>query len=135
MIIIRGEVLIKRRYVVDVHRQLSNLRFFPIESISNCIPTPPPETNGSIKEDAHIHTAKVLYSVNKLNNLLTLPTRFSEHTPFIICMITVMTIAHLSACRYIFKEPKLTQEREKIRLNMGVLKMLGEHFAKEYEGN
>lgn len=39
-----------------------------------------------------------------------------------------MTIAHLSACRYIFKEPKLSLERDKIRLNMGVLKMLGEFW-------
>ena len=37
-----------------------------------------------------------------------------------------MTIAQLSACRYIFKEPRLSLEREKIRLNMGVLKMMGE---------
>lgn len=41
-------------------------------------------------------------------------------------MITLTTIAQLSACRYIFKEPALTLEREKIRLNMGVLKMMGE---------
>jgi hypothetical protein len=41
-------------------------------------------------------------------------------------MITLMTIAQLSACRYIYKEPKLSLEREKIRLNMGVLKMMGE---------
>jgi len=78
------------------------------------------------KDEEHIHTAKVLFSVNKLNGLLTLPTRFTEHTPFIICMITIMTIAQLSACRYIFKEPRLSLEREKIRLNMGVLKMMGE---------
>lgn len=37
-----------------------------------------------------------------------------------------MTIAHLLACRYIFQESELSLERDKIRLNMGVLKMLGE---------
>jgi hypothetical protein len=114
------------RYIVDIHRQLSTLRYFPIESISKCVPPPPPESNDAIKDEAHIHTAKVLFSVDRLNNLLTLPTRFTEHTPFIICMITLTTIAQLSACRYIFKEPKLSLEREKIRLNMGVLKMMGE---------
>ena len=47
-----------------------------------------------------------------------------------------MTIAHLSACRYIFQEPKLALERDKIRLNMGVLKMLGEFWPagqREYQ--
>ena len=68
----------------------------------------------------------MLFAVEKLNSLLTLPTRFTEHTPFIICMITLMTIAQLSACRYIYKEPRLSLERDKIRLNMGVLKMMGE---------
>jgi hypothetical protein len=121
---------------VDLHRQLSSLKYSAIESVSKCAPPPPPESNDSIKEDAHIHTAKVLFAVEKLNSLLTLPTRFSTHTPFIICMIANMTIAHLSACRYIFPESKLPLERDKIRLNMGVLKMLGEFWPagqREYQ--
>jgi hypothetical protein len=51
-------------------------------------------------------------------------------------MIANMTIAHLSACRYIFEEPRLSLERDKIRLNMGVLKMLGEFWPagqREYQ--
>jgi hypothetical protein len=102
------------------------LRYFSFETLSKCVPPPPPECNNTVKDEAHIHTAKVLFAIEKLNGLLTLPTRFTEHTPFIICMITVMTIAQLSACRYIYKEPKLSLERDKIRLNMGVLKMMGE---------
>ncbi|KZM26588.1 DNA binding [Ascochyta rabiei] len=118
--------ILMHAYIVDLHRQLSTLKYFPIESVSKCVPPPPPDSNDAIKEEAHIHTAKVLFSIEKLSSLLTLPTRFSEHTPFIICTITLMTIAHLSACRYIFKEPRISLEREKIRLKMGVLKMLGE---------
>lgn len=112
------------------------MKYSAIESVSKCAPPPPPESNDSIKGEAHIHTAKVLFAVEKLNGLLTLPTRFSTHTPFIICMIANMTIAHLSACRYIFQEPKLSLERDKIRLNMGVLKMLGEFWPagqREYQ--
>jgi hypothetical protein len=117
--------LIRCSYVVDLHRQLSALKYSPIESISKCVPPPPPDSNDAIRDEVHIHTAKVLFAIKELSRLLTLPTRLSEHTPFIICMITLMTIAHLSACRYIFKEPKLSLEREKIRLKMGLLKMLG----------
>ncbi|CAG5157178.1 uncharacterized protein ALTATR162_LOCUS4970 [Alternaria atra] len=120
--------MLMHAYIVDLHRQLSTLKYFPIESVSRCVPPPPPDSNEAIEDEAHIHTAKVLLSIDKLSSLLTLPTRFSEHTPFIICMITLMTIAHLSACRYIFKEPRLSLEREKIRLKMGVLKMLGEFW-------
>ncbi|KAF2264379.1 hypothetical protein CC78DRAFT_533238 [Lojkania enalia] len=120
--------ILMHTYMVDLHRQLSTLKYLPIESVSKCAPPPPPEINDSIKEDANLHTAKVLFATEKLNGLLTLPTRLSTHTPFIICMISNMTIAHLSACRYIFQETKLHLEREKIRLNMGVLKMLGEYW-------
>jgi hypothetical protein len=116
------------RYIVDLHRQLSSLRYSAIESLSDCAPPPPPESNESIKDDASIHTTKVLFAVENLHSLLTLPTKFNTHTPFIICMIANMTIAHLSACRYVFCEPKLSLERDKIRLNMGVLKMLGEFW-------
>ncbi|KAF2681254.1 hypothetical protein K458DRAFT_392044 [Lentithecium fluviatile CBS 122367] len=123
-------------YIVDLHRQLSSLKYSAIESVSKCAPPPPPESNDNIKEEAHMHTAKALFATERLNGLLTLPTRFSTHTPFIICMIANMTIAHLSACRYIFQEPRLSLEREKIRLNMGVLKMLGEFWPagqREYQ--
>src|SRR5438477_9612237 len=55
------------RYIVDLHRQLSTLKYSPIEAVSMCDPPPPPESNDSIKEEAHIHTAKVLFAVDKLN--------------------------------------------------------------------
>ena len=41
-------------------------------------------------------------------------------------MIANMTIAHLSACAGVFGEEEVEAEREKVRLNMGVLKVLGE---------
>ncbi|KAF2003847.1 hypothetical protein P154DRAFT_72807 [Amniculicola lignicola CBS 123094] len=120
--------ILMNTYIADLHRELSSLKYSPIESVSLCAPPPPPENNCTIKEDAHTHTAKILYAVSRLNDLLTLPTRLATHTPFIICMIANMTIAHLSACRYVFVEPQLSLEREKIRLNMGVLKLLGEYW-------
>ena len=78
--------------------------------------------------EAHIHTSKVLLAIEKIIGLLTLPTRLVTHTPFIICMIANTTIAHLSACRYLFRDRTLQMEREKIRLCMGVLKTLSEHW-------
>jgi hypothetical protein len=115
-------------YIVDLHRELSNLQYSPIESVSKCAPPPPPESNNLIKEDAHTHTTKVLYSADKLTGLLTLPTKLTTHTPFIICMISNITIAHLSACRFVIPSTQIQAEREKIRLNMGVLKMMGEFW-------
>jgi hypothetical protein len=88
------------RYIVDIHRQLSSRQYIPVEILSKCVPPPHLECNDNSKDEAHIHTAKVLVAVEKLHGLFTLPTRLTEHTPFIICMITLATIAQVSACRY-----------------------------------
>lgn len=44
-------------------------------------------------------------------------------------MIANVTIAHLSACRFVYEGKKLTRGRDKIRLTMGILKRLSEHWA------
>lgn len=44
-------------------------------------------------------------------------------------MIADLTIAHLSACRFIYTGEIRTKSREKIRLTMGTLKNLSEHWA------
>lgn len=43
-------------------------------------------------------------------------------------MISNTTIAYLAACRYVLRDQALKLAREKIRLNMGVLKTLGEYW-------
>jgi hypothetical protein len=75
-----------------------------------------------------MHTMKVLFAVKNLDSFLTLPTNSNTHTSFIICIIANITITHLSACRYVFCEPKLSLERDKVRLDIGVLKMLGKFW-------
>lgn len=43
-------------------------------------------------------------------------------------MIANVTIAHLSACRFLYSGDKRTRSRDKIRLTMGTLKRLSEHW-------
>lgn len=44
-------------------------------------------------------------------------------------MIANVAIAHLSACRFVFSGDRRAQSREKIRLTMGTLKRLSEHWT------
>jgi hypothetical protein len=76
--------------------------------------------------EAHIHSAKILCAVEKMTNLLTLPTKLSLHTPFTIGMVATITIAHLSACKFVLDGKELLVARERIRVAMGAL----ETFAK-----
>lgn len=58
--------------------------------------------------------------------MLTLPGRVILHTPFTICMIATITIAHLSACRHVLTGEALTLARERIRVAMGALEIFAE---------
>ena len=115
--------------MVDVHRPLSNLAYFSIESVSHCAPPAPqsldnPSPDSFLTRD--VHTKKILSSCDKMNELLTLSSRLKSHSPFIICMIANTTVAYLSACRHVLQGQELRLAREKIRLHMGTLKALGE---------
>ncbi|KAL4879892.1 hypothetical protein BJY04DRAFT_219697 [Aspergillus karnatakaensis] len=121
--------MIIQTYVVELHRQLSTLAYSPIEAIAHCSPAPPPESlRGCNSTESQLHTAKVLRAIDQFDDLLTLPTNIATHTPFIICMISNLVIAHLSACRFHYSGQALKLARERIRLSMGALKVLGEFW-------
>ncbi|KAL2811989.1 hypothetical protein BJX63DRAFT_432995 [Aspergillus granulosus] len=116
-------------YVVDLHRQLSTLAYSPIEAIAHCAPNAPPESlRGCNSVESQLHTAKVLRAIDQFDDLLTLPTNIATHTPFIICMIANTVIANLAACRFHYSGHQLKLARERIRLSMGALKVLGEYW-------
>lgn len=116
-------------HIINLHRVLSNLAYNPVESVARCAPLGPPEGSyTTCSVDTHIHTSKTLISIEKLNELLTLITCLPSQTPFIISMVANTTIAHLSACKYLFRDRELRIAREKIRLSMGVMKALAEYW-------
>lgn len=116
--------------MVEIHRPLSSLTYSPIEAISRCAPLAPSEAlSCNNVTERQLHTTKCLDAIDKLDHLLTLPTNIRSHSPFIICMIANVTIAHLSACRFVYQGDKLTTSREKIRLTMGTLKRLSEYWV------
>ncbi|GJN72435.1 hypothetical protein PLICBS_006508 [Purpureocillium lilacinum] len=118
-------------YTVDVHRQLSTLTYNPIESTSSCSPRPPPERLEDIYyREAPLHTAKILSAIEQMTKLLALPTNMSLHTPFTICMIATITIAHLSACKYRLRGPQLQLGRERIRVAVGALETFAETWPR-----
>ncbi|KUM58026.1 hypothetical protein ACN42_g9151 [Penicillium freii] len=121
---------IMHTYTVEIHRPLSALAHSAIESVSRCAPLAPSESlkcNNAMERD--LHTVKCTQAINSIDELLTLPTDMKNHSPFIICMIANVTIAHLSACRFIFSGDRRAKSREKIRLTMGTLKRLSEHWT------
>lgn len=117
-------------YTVEMHRPMSTLSYNPVESVARCAPLAPSDRLQCLdKAEAELHTAKCLSAIEKIDHLLTLPTNLHTHTPFLICMVANATIAHLSACRFLLQGEKLAASRDKIRLTMGILNRLGEHWG------
>jgi hypothetical protein len=73
-----------------------------------------------------MHTKKILISIAKLTELITLPISLPKLSPFTICMLATAIIAHLSACRYVLKAEELELARERIRVNIGTLETFSE---------
>ncbi|EAS35802.2 C6 transcription factor [Coccidioides immitis RS] len=115
--------------IVDLHRELSDLAYSPIESVSRCAPPSPAERLHVFpSNETHGHTLRVLSSIEKVGRLLNVVTAFDTCTPFLISMIANTTVAHLSACKHLFRGRRLQMEREKIRLSMAALKSLSEFW-------
>ncbi|OJJ36979.1 hypothetical protein ASPWEDRAFT_738100 [Aspergillus wentii DTO 134E9] len=113
------EVMFKAQFIMHT----------PIESVSRCAPLAPSDNlRSSSTSECQLHTVKCLWAIDHLDQLLTLPTNITTHSPFIICMIANATIAHLAACRFVYHGEKLRIAREKIRLTMGTLKVLSEYW-------
>lgn len=95
-----------------------------MEGVSGCAREPPPDTPTA--ELANIHTERVLRSVEAQIQILALPVRRFQHSPFVTCMVSEGTLALLSACNFRLKEMKLTIARNQIRMAIGCLNALAE---------
>lgn len=114
---------------MEFHRRLSSLRASPTECVSRCAPLAPSEQSLPCGQSGtNVHTVKCIQAIRKIDELLILPTRVTTHSPFLICMIANVTIANLSACRFILQGKTLAQHRERIRLTLGTLKSLGQYW-------
>lgn len=91
------------------------------KAVLDAPPAPPRSMSPARAEKSQIHTMKILHAIEKSTHLLSLPTRFTQHTTFVI-MVAVTTIAHLSACRYVLDGRDLKVARVRVRATMGARK-------------
>jgi hypothetical protein len=112
------------RALIGLHRPLSDLKFDPMEALSACARTPPPDLPAS--ELVNVHTVRVLRSIEAQVQLLALPTKTFSHTPFTTCMINEGTLALLSACRILLTGKDLEVARGQIRMTIGCLQALAQ---------
>ncbi|OQV02663.1 Fungal specific transcription factor domain-containing protein [Cladophialophora immunda] len=107
---------------VGLHRPLSELSYDSLEYLSSCSPAPP-EISSSLEQSFRgIHTTRCLRSIDCLVRLLAVSTKPAYHTPFTVCMVSSVIIAHLSACKLLLSGPKLDVARDQIRMCIGCLR-------------
>jgi hypothetical protein len=107
-----------------LHRPRSDLNLDDVEKVKTCVtahgsaPLP-----GGFKD---VHTVKAMQAAKDICGLILLPCPMVKHTPFFSCAVTMSSIVFLSYWSFIATESGDTFIKDNIRLNIGVLKTLGE---------
>lgn len=107
-----------------LHRPRSDLNLDDVEKVKTCVaahssaPLP-----GGLKD---VHTVKAMQAAKDICGLILLPCPMVKHTPFFSCAVTMSSIVFLSYWSFIATETGDTFIKDNIRLNIGVLKTLGE---------
>ncbi|QDS70757.1 hypothetical protein FKW77_003615 [Venturia effusa] len=123
------EVLFEAHMIVSactimLHRPRSDLNLEDVERVRTCVAahgsSPLP---GGLKD---VHTVKAMQAAKDICGLVLLPCPMVKHTPFFSCAVTMSSVVFLSYWSFIAIESGDTFIKDNIRLNIGVLKTLGE---------
>ena len=120
------ELTAASRLKVFLHRPLSQLGYSLIESTSKCAPSSSKKSTAERQRAYDSHTSKVLEAAEADIDIFTLSGSFITHTSLIICGLTLCLLAQISACRFKLKGPAYTADRDRVRLRLTAIKVLGE---------
>ncbi|KAF2430088.1 hypothetical protein EJ08DRAFT_649886 [Tothia fuscella] len=123
------EILFQAHMIVSacaimLHRPRSDLSTEDVKEVTTCVGAGQTSPTASLHTD--IHTAKAMQAAKDISFLITLPCPLIKHTPFFTCAVTMASIVFLSYWSFIATESGDAFIKENIRLNIGVLKTLGE---------
>ncbi|POR30976.1 Uncharacterized protein TPAR_08822 [Tolypocladium paradoxum] len=68
------------------------------------------------------HTFKAIRAAKACVDLFTISSQPTTHSPFIMCMGSMATATHMSACEYLLKGSEYTYARDRVRVFLGILK-------------
>lgn len=125
----RNTTLTLYRLKVYLHRPRSQLAYGSIERSSRCAPPPSEKHVQDEQRSFDFHTTKVLEAAEAGTGLFTLPSPFTTHSPLAICGLTLLILAQMSACRFKLKGTEYKAARDRVRLGLGAIKVLGEVWA------
>lgn len=107
-----------------LHRPRSDLNLDDVEKVKTCVAAhASAPLQGGLKD---VHTVKAMQAAKDICGLILLPCPLVKHTPFFSCAVTMSSIVFLSYWSFIATESGDTFIKDNIRLNIGVLKTLGE---------
>ncbi|OBT42480.1 hypothetical protein VE00_07952 [Pseudogymnoascus sp. WSF 3629] len=110
---------------VYLHRPRSQLAYGSVERNSRCAHPPSEKLVEDEQRDFDFHTTKVLEAAEAGTGLFTLPSSFTTHSPLAICGLTLLILAQMSACRFKLKGAEYKAARDRVRLGLGAIKVLG----------
>lgn len=120
-----NEILTRYRLKVYLHRPRSQLAYGSVERNSRCAHPPSEKLVEDDQRAFDFHTTKVLEAAEAGTGLFTLPSSFTTHSPLAICGLTLLILAQMSACRFKLKGAEYKAARDRVRLGLGAIKVLG----------
>jgi len=111
---------------IMLHRPRSDLNYEDVKEVTTCVKGG--QSNNSNESYKDIHTAKAMNAAKEVSKLARLPCPLVKHTPFFNCAVTMAAVVYLSYWSFIATEGGDTVIKDHIRLNIGVLKALGEIY-------
>lgn len=116
------------RLRIYLHRPRSQLTYGAAERTSKCAPPPSNQLTKKQERFFKFHTTKVLEAAEAGTGLLTLPLPFTTHSPLVICGLTLIMLAQISACPLKQDGPDYKAGRERVRLGLAAIKALGQRW-------
>ncbi|OBT83311.1 hypothetical protein VE02_07963 [Pseudogymnoascus sp. 03VT05] len=110
---------------VYLHRPRSQLAYGAVERNSRCAHPPSEKLVEEEQRAFDFHTTKVLEAAEAGTGLFTLPSSFTTHSPLTVCGLTLLILAQMSACRFKLKGAEYKAARDRVRLGLGAIKVLG----------
>ncbi|KND91881.1 hypothetical protein TOPH_03594 [Tolypocladium ophioglossoides CBS 100239] len=106
-----------------LHRPRSMLHYSAMELLcSKYAPPLPAEVLPPEEQHHERHTFKAIRSAKACVDLFTISAQPTTHSPFIMCMGSMATATHMSACEYLLAGPEYAHARDGVRVFLGILK-------------
>jgi hypothetical protein len=130
MLSVNLQITITKRssVLLTMHRPFSSLVYHRAELSTTAFQAPSPFSIPSVSGRS-AHTARALKAAELQTKLLAIPCTIEKHNLFTMCICSHIATAQISACNNLLEDHALSVARERVKLSIGFLNVMGSIWA------